>query len=163
MYRGQPSASSRRSSTPSTSPRSDCRTGGGSDRAFASGMGGNFTVAPNPPPTPVDGAACQPVGVRVLLDFEPLRDEDVAQVLVQRHDGFDGDGELCQPLFQLAWVERAAEQRLEPAARDDHGVGPPPPPPGDPPGGGRRPPQNTPLRGSACAPPPPPRATPPSG
>ena len=54
--------------------------------------------------------------------LEHLRDEDVAQVLVQRHDRLDGHAELRQPRLQVVRLERATQQRLEPATRDDHGA-----------------------------------------
>ncbi len=67
-------------------------------------------------PARVDATQRQAIGVGMLLDLEHASDQDVAQVLVQRHDGVhrrDVHGEL---LGDLARVERAAQQRLEPAA-----------------------------------------------
>src|SRR3989442_9086298 len=52
----------------------------------------------------------------------------MSQVLVQRHDGVDRRDVHRQLLGRLACVQRAAEQRLEPTARDDHRVAPPLPP-----------------------------------
>src|SRR5437879_13871575 len=56
----------------------------------------------------------------MLLHVEHTPDHHLAQVLVQRHDRVHGRGVHRDLLGDLARVEGAAEQRLEPAARDDH-------------------------------------------
>src|SRR6266540_4315989 len=56
----------------------------------------------------------------MLFDLQHAGDEHLAQVLVQRDDGVDGRAQHREPVGHLLGVERAAEQRLEPAARDDH-------------------------------------------
>ena len=68
----------------------------------------------------LDEAHRQPVRAGMLLHLEHTPEQDVAQVLVQRHDGVHRRDVHSELLGDLARVERAAQQRLEPAARDDH-------------------------------------------
>src|SRR5207302_5773080 len=68
----------------------------------------------------LDEAHRQPVRTGMLLHLEHTPDQDVAQVLVQRHDGVHRRDVHSELLGDLARVERAAQQRFEPAARDDH-------------------------------------------
>ena len=65
----------------------------------------------------------QPIGVRVLLHLEHPRDHDLAQVLMDRHDAIDGGDLAGEPVGDVVALERAAEQRFEPATGNYHGVG----------------------------------------
>ncbi len=65
----------------------------------------------------------QAIGVRVLLHFEHARDQDVAQVLMDRHDAIDGGDLAGEPVGDVLTCEHAAEQGFEPAAGNYHGVG----------------------------------------
>src|SRR5439155_9979557 len=58
------------------------------------------------------------------LHLQHASDQNVAQVLMQRDDGVDGGGVERQAVRDVARVERAVQQRLEPATRDDHRVPP---------------------------------------
>src|SRR5439155_1434846 len=79
-----------------------------------------------PPPPParapaptVHEAERQAIGVGVLLHLQHAGDQDVAQVLMQRDDCVDGGDVERQAVRDVARVERAVQQRLEPATRDD--------------------------------------------
>jgi len=52
----------------------------------------------------------------MLLHLQHAPDQDVAEVRVQGHDGIHGRGVHREPLGDLACVQRATEQRLQPAA-----------------------------------------------
>ena len=49
-----------------------------------------------------------------------LPDEHVAQVLMDRHDAIDGRHLAREAISDVLSLERAAEQRFEPAARNNH-------------------------------------------
>src|SRR5689334_2888477 len=72
------------------------------------------------PTARLNEAQRQAVGVGVFLHFEHAPDQHVAQVLVAWQYRVDRCRMHGQLLRDLACVERAVEQGLEPAARDDH-------------------------------------------
>src|SRR6266478_413475 len=68
----------------------------------------------------IDLTEREPIGIGVLLHLEHACDEDLAQILMDRHDAVhwrDLAGELIGDLLAR---QGATEQRFEPAARDDH-------------------------------------------
>jgi hypothetical protein len=68
----------------------------------------------------VDGAEAEPVRVRVRSYLLDRRDDDVAQVCVQRLDRVRRGPELGEPAGEVVHLELAAQKRLEPSARDVH-------------------------------------------